>query len=137
MGKKLRTDREAKIVYKPFMGAHDKPSDDGPIFVQTMNQSDQGKVVDSLGNSDMKDFKTNDSAMKIVNSPQVKKEFNLGSGPATSTTPSMPSPATRVAPIKSGKMGQLDMKSGEFWGVVGLSVCAGVLGKYLFDQYVK
>ena len=137
MGKKLRTDREAEIVYKPFMGAHDKPSDDGPIFVQTMNQSDQGKVVDNLGNSDMKDFKTNDSAMKIVNSPQVKKEFNLGSGPATSTTPSMPYTATRVAPIKSRKMGAIDMKSGEFWGVVGLAFAGGVLGKYLFDQYVK
>ena len=124
-------------MHKPFMGVNSRQTDDGPIFVQTMNQSDQGKVVDGLGNSDMKDFNTNDSAMSIVNSPQVRKEFNLGSGPSTTTSPSMSPPATRVAPIKSRRMGQLDMKSGEFWGVVGLSVCAGVLGKYLFDQYVK
>ena len=125
------------MKHKPFMGVMSNPDDDGPIFVQTMSNSDQGKLVDNLGNSDMKSFKTNDSAMDIVNSPSVKKEFNLGSGPSVSTSPSMSSPATRVASIKSGKMGQLDMKSGEFWGVVGLSVCAGVLGKYLFDRYVK
>ena len=34
-------------------------------------------------------------------------------------------------------MGAIDMKSGEFWGVVGLSFAAGVLGKHLFDTYVK
>ena len=122
------------MQHKPFMGVNQP--EDGPIFVQTMNQGDQGKVVDGLGNSDMKSFKTNDTAMNIVNSPSVREEFGLGSGPTTSTT-STPSPATRVAPIRSRKMGQLDMKSGEIWGVVGLSVCAGVLGKYLFDQYVK
>ena len=125
------------MKHKPFMGVMSNPDDDGPIFVQTMSNSDQGKLVDNLGNSDMKSFKTNDSAMDIVNSPSVKKEFNLGSGPSVSTTPSMPSPATRVAPIKSRRMGQLDMKSGEFWGVVGLAFTSGVLGKYLFDQYVK
>jgi len=125
------------MKHKPFMGVMSNPDDDGPIFVQTMSNSDQGKLVDNLGNSDMKSFKTNDSAMDIVNSPSVKKEFNLGSGPSVSTTPSMPSPATRVAPIKSRRMGQLDMKSGEFWGVVGLAFASGVLGKYLFDQYVK
>ncbi len=124
-------------MHKPFMGVNTGLDDNGPIFVQTMNQSDQGKVVDGLGNSDMQDFKTNDSAIKLLNSPQVKKDFNLGSGTTTTTSPSMSSPATRVAPIKSRRMGQLDMKSGEFWGVVGLSLCAGVLGKYLFDQYVK
>jgi len=125
------------MKHKPFMGVMSNPDDDGPIFVQTMSNSDQGKLVDNLGNSDMKSFKTNDSAMDIVNSPSVKKEFNLGSGPSVSTSPSMPSPATRVAPIRSRRMGQLDMKSGEFWGVVGLAFASGVLGKYLFDQYVK
>jgi len=125
------------MKHRPFMGVMSNPDDDGPIFVQTMSNSDQGKLVDNLGNSDMKSFKTNDSAMNIVNSPSVKKEFNLGSGPSVSTSPSMPSPATRVAPIKSRRMGQLDMKSGEFWGVVGLAFASGVLGKYLFDQYVK
>jgi len=125
------------MKHKPFMGVMSNPDDDGPIFVQTMSNSDQGKLVDNLGNSDMKSFKTNDSAMDIVNSPSVKKEFNLGSAPSVSTTPSMSSPATRVAPIKSRRMGQLDMKSGEFWGVVGLAFASGVLGKYLFDQYVK
>jgi len=122
-------------MHKPFMGVNQ--SEDGPIFVQTMKPGDEGRVVSGLGNSDMQSFKTNDSAMKIVNSDSVRKEFNLGSGPATSTSPSMPSPATRVAPIKSRRMGQLDMKSGEFWGVVGISISAGVLAKYLFDQYVK
>jgi len=125
------------MKHKPFMGVMSNPDDDGPIFVQTMSNSDQGKLVDNLGNSDMKSFKTNDSAMDIVNSPSVKKEFNLGSGPSVSTSPSMPSPATRVAPVRSRRMGQLDMKSGEFWGVVGLAFASGVLGKYLFDQYVK
>ena len=42
--------------------------DDGPIFVQTMNQGSDGKLVDNLGNSDMKDFKTDNSAMQAVNS---------------------------------------------------------------------
>ena len=74
------------MKHKPFMGVMSNPDDDGPIFVQTMSNSDQGKLVDNLGNSDMKSFKTNDSAMDIVNSPSVKKEFNLGSGPSVSTT---------------------------------------------------
>ena len=134
MGKKVRSLRGKKIMHKPFMGVNQP--EDGPIFVQTMNQGDQGKVVSGLGNSDMKDFSTNDSAMNLVNSPSVKKEFNLGSGP-TSTTPGTPTPVARATSIKSRRMGQLDMKSGEFWGVVGLSVCAGVLGKHLFDTYVK
>ena len=124
------------MSFKPFMGVNDS-SDDGPIYVDTMSSSKDGKMVDNLGNSDMKSFKTNDSAMDIVNSPSVKKEFGLGSGPSVTTSPSMPSPATRVAPIKSRKMGAIDMKSGEFWGVVGLAFAGGVLGKYLFDQYVK
>lgn len=123
------------MSFKPFMGLNEP--ENGPIFVQTMNQGDQGKIVSGLGNSDMKSFSTNDTAMDIVNSPSVKSDFNLGSAQSTSTTPSTPSPATRVAPIKSRRMGQLDMKSGEFWGVVGLSLCAGVLGKHLFDTYVK
>ena len=122
-------------MHKPFMGVNQ--AEDGPIFVQTMNQGDQGKVVSGLGNSDMKAFKTNDSAMDIVNSPSVRKEFNLGSGPTTSTSPGSAIPVARAAPMKSRRLGKLDMKSGEFWGVVGLSVCAGVLGKHLFDTYVK
>ena len=124
------------MSFKPFMGVTDS-SADGPIFVDTISSSNDGKMVENLGNSDMKDFKTNDSAMNLVNSPSVKKEFNLGSGPSVSTTPGSSIPAARAVPIKSRKMGAIDMKSGEFWGVVGLSVCAGVLGKYLFDQYVK
>lgn len=124
------------MSFKPFMGVSDS-SGDGPIFVDTLSSSNGGKMVDNLGNSDMKDFKTNDSAMKLVNSPSVKKEFNLGSGPSVSTSPGTSTPATRVAPIRSRKMGAIDMKSGEFWGVVGLSFAAGVLGKHLFDTYVK
>ena len=72
-------------MHKPFMGVNQP--EDGPIFVQTMNQGDQGKVVSGLGNSDMKSFKTNESAMNIVNSDSVKSEFGLGSVPSVSTAP--------------------------------------------------
>ena len=46
-------------------------------------------------------------------------------------------PVATAAPVRSRRMGAIDMKSGEFWGVVGLAFAGGVLGKYLFDQYVK
>jgi len=136
MGKTARFFRRKKVMHKPFMGVN-ADSEDGPIFVQTMNQSDSGKLVSNLGNTDMKDFKTGTSAMEIVNSPSVRKEFSLGSGPSASTSPGSPTPATRVAPIKSKRMGAIDMRSGEFWGVVGLGFAAGILGKHLFDTYVK
>jgi hypothetical protein len=123
-------------MHKPFMGITDEAStDDGPIFVQTMNQGSDGKMVSGLGNSDMKDFKTDNTAMNAVNSPQVKKEFNLGHAPSASTA--IPAPMPRGNPKMSKRFGQLDMKSGEFWGVVGLSFAVGVLGKHLFDTYVK
>tara|TARA_B100000035_G_C20707474_1_gene425473 strand:+ start:153 stop:530 length:378 start_codon:yes stop_codon:yes gene_type:complete len=125
------------MKHKPFMGITEDAGsgDDGPIFVQTMNQGSDGKLVDNLGNSDMKDFKTDNSAMQAVNSPQVKKEFNLGAGPTASTA--IPAPMPRGNPKTSKRLGQLNMKSGEFWGVVGLSFAVGVLGKHLFDTYVK
>tara|TARA_Y100000114_G_C11557026_1_gene229963 strand:- start:166 stop:537 length:372 start_codon:yes stop_codon:yes gene_type:complete len=123
------------MSFKPFMGVSDS-SGDGPIFVDTISSSNDGKMVDNLGNSDMKNFSTNDSAMDLVNSPSVAKEFGLGSGPV-STSPAMNIPVARAAPVRSRKMGAIDMKSGEFWGVVGLAFASGVLGKYLFDQYVK
>lgn len=117
------------------MGVSDS-SGDGPIFVDTLSSSNNGKMVSNLGNSDMKSFSTNESAMNLVNSPSVTKEFGLGSGPV-STSPAMNIPVARAAPMKSHRMGAIDMKSGEFWGVVGLAFAGGVLGKYLFDQYVK
>jgi len=122
-------------MHKPFMGVN--PPDDGPIFVQTMNQGSEGKIVSGLGNSDMQNFKTNDTALDAVNSPSIKTEFGLGNGPSTSTSYGTPTPATRVAPMKARKMGQLNVKSGEFWGLVGLAFASGVLGKHLFDTYVK
>lgn len=122
-------------MHKPFMGVSDS-SGDGPIFVDTLSSSNNGKMVSNLGNSDMKSFSTNESAMNLVNSPSVTKEFGLGSGPV-STSPAMNIPVARAAPMKSHRMGAIDMKSGEFWGVVGLAFAGGVLGKYLFDQYVK
>ena len=123
-------------MHKPFMGIN-TPDDDGPIFVQTMNQGSDGRLVNGLGNSEMQDFKTNDSALNAVNSPSTKSEFGLGSGPSTSTSYGSPSPATRVAPMPVSRMGALDVKSGEFWGLVGLAFASGVLGKHLFDTYVK
>ena len=122
-------------MHKPFMGVNNPPND-GPIFVDTLSSSNDGKMVDNLGNSDMKSFSTNESAMNLVNSPSVAKEFGLGSGPV-STSPAMNIPVATAAPIRTRKMGAIDMKSGEFWGVVGLAFASGVLGKYLFDQYVK
>jgi hypothetical protein len=113
------------------------PTDDGPIFVQTMNADSEGKLVSGLGNSDMQNFKTNDTALNTLNSPSIKTEFGLGSGPSTSTSYGTPTPATRVAPMNARKMGHLNVKSGEFWGLVGLAFASGVLGKHLFDTYVK
>jgi len=121
-------------MHKPFMGVSDS-SGDGPIFVDTLSASGDGQMVDSLGNSDMKNFKTGSSAMDIVNSPSVKSEFNLGSGP-TSTTSYAPTPQP-MSRIRSSRMGDINMRSGEFWGVAGLAFTAGVLGKYLFDRYYK
>lgn len=121
-------------MHKPFMGVSDS-SGDGPIFVDTLSGSGDGHMVNSLGNSDMKSFRTGSSAMDIVNSPSVKSEFSLGSGP-TSTTPHAPTPQ-QVSKVRSSRIGHIDMKSGEFWGVAGLAFTAGVLGKYLFDRYYK
>jgi hypothetical protein len=123
-------------MHKPFMGVN-TPEDDGPIFVQTMNAGSEGKLVSGLGNSDMQNFKTNDSAMDALNSQSIQAEYGLGNGPSTSTSYGTPTPATRVAPMKTRKMGQLNVKSGEFWGLVGLAFASGVLGKHLFDTYVK
>jgi hypothetical protein len=122
-------------MHKPFMGVN--PPDDGPIFVQTMNAGNDGKLVSGLGNSDMQNFKTNDTALNTLNSQSIKSEFGLGSGPSTSTSYGIPTPAISVAPMKTRKMGHLNVKSGEFWGLVGLAFGCGVLGKHLFDTYVK
>lgn len=121
-------------MHKPFMGVSDS-SGDGPIFVDTLSASGDGQMVENFGNSDMKNFKTGSSAMDIVNSPSVKSDFNLGSGP-TSTTSHAPSPIP-VSSHRSSRMGDINMRSGEFWGVAGLAFTAGVLGKYLFDRYYK
>ena len=62
------------MSYKPFMGVSDS-SGDGPIFVDTLSASGDGHMVENLGNSDMKNFKTGSSAMDIVNSEAVKSDF--------------------------------------------------------------
>ncbi len=123
------------MSYKPFMGVSDS-SGDGPIFVDTLSASGDGHMVENLGNSDMKNFKTGSSAMDIVNSEAVKSDFNLGSGPSASTTSFSPT-STPVSSHRSGRMGDINMRTGEFWGVAGLAFTAGVLGKYLFDRYYK
>jgi hypothetical protein len=120
------------MVHKPFMGVAES-ADDGPIFVDTLSGSGDGKMVANLGNSDMKNFKTSDHAMELVNSEAVRSEFGLGEVSTHSHTPTpMPTPAVRAK-----RMGDLNAKTGEFWGLAGLAFAAGVLGKTLFDRYYK
>ena len=119
-------------MHKPFMGVAES-ADDGPIFVDTLSGSGDGKMVSNFGNSDMKDFRTGDHAMDMVNSASVKSEFGLGSASTHSHAP-IPTP---IPAVRSKRMGDLNAKTGEFWGLAGLAFAAGVLGKTLFDRYYK
>jgi len=121
-------------MHRPYH-QRNEASDDGPIFVDTLSGGGDGKLV-NLGNTEMQDFRTNDSAMEEMNSPSVAAEFGLGS-PSTSTHHMPHTPTTPTAPFRSRKIGDLNTKTGEFWGLVGLSFAAGILGKTLFDKYYK
>jgi len=117
---------------KQYMRANEG-SDDGPIFVDTLSGGGEGKFVSSLGNTEMQDFKTNDSAMNIVNSGTTASDFGLGSASTHSSAPK----TTPTNLFRSRKMGDMNAKTGEFWGLVGLSFAVGVLGKTMFDKYYK
>ena len=54
------------MSFKPFMGVSDS-SGDGPIFVDTISSSKSGKMVDNLGNSDMKSFSSKNRRRNFCN----------------------------------------------------------------------
>jgi len=85
----------------------------------------------NFGNTEMATFKTDSSAMDIVNSATVKRDFDLGSAPIPAAQP------LGSKKVKKGSLGDIRWKSSETL-LVGAGFCAlGLTTKVLFDRYYK
>ena len=87
----------------------------------------------NLGNSDAANFPKDESAMDLVNSPQVKSDFNLGSAP-------IPPPRTgrgRAIPKFNRTVGDINWKTGETWGVFIGGVSLGIIALTVWNNMTR
>lgn len=120
------------MSFESFMGGpSDSFADDGYITVQeTPAPTTPNPKMKQFGNTEMANFKTDQSAMDIVNSAQSKRDFNLGSAPS----PVVPGTPKRAS---NKKLGDIRWKSSETLYVGGAFFVAGLAAKVLFDRYYK
>lgn len=120
------------MSFDSFMGGpSDSFKDDGFITVQeTPAPTTPNPKMKQFGNTEMANFKTDESAMNIVNSAQTKRDFNLGSAPSP-VVPGTPKRANK------NKLGDIRWKSSETLYVGGAFFVAGLAAKVLFDRYYK
>ena len=85
----------------------------------------------NFGNTEMATFKTDSSAMNIVNSAKVKNDFDLGSVHIPAAQP-LGSKKT-----KKGGLGDIRWKSSETLLVGAGFFALGLTTKVLFDRYYK
>ena len=83
-----------------------------------------GYVSDNtnLGNTEMADFQTDDSAMDIVNLPEIKEEFGLAGI------------QQQAVNLQHPDIGDMNATTSEFWGYGALFFGVGVLATILFNR---
>ena len=120
------------MAFDSFMGSptdsFDRSPDDGFITIST--PTTPNPKMKNFGNTEMADFKKDESAMNLVNSPGTKSTFNLGSAP----TPVVSKP--KKAP-KKGRLGDINWNSSDTLMVGGAFFIAGVMSSVLFNRYYK
>lgn len=121
------------MAFDSFMGS---APDNGFITLQDpvqprVQETTPNPKMKNFGNTEMASFKTDESAMKIVNSSSVKRDFGLGSAP-TPVNPNL-GKATK----KKGSLGDIRWKSSETLMVGAAFFSLGVATKFLFDRYYK
>jgi hypothetical protein len=119
------------MAFDSFMGS---PADEGFITLQdpapVQPTSTPNPKMKNFGNTEMMSFKTDDSAMDLVNSPGTKRDFGLGSA-------SIPVQQPRGKTPKQGRLGLIQWKSSETLLVGAGFFSLGLLSKVLFDRYYK
>ena len=120
------------MAFDSFMGS---APDTGFITLQDPVQPKQEEFtpnpkMKNFGNTEMASFKTDASAMNIVNSAGVKRDFNLGSTP-------IPVEQPLGAPAKKKGLGDIRWKSSETLLVGAGFFALGLTTKVLFDRYYK
>jgi len=119
------------MAFDSFMGS---PPDEGFITLQDSPpprpSTTPNPKMKNFGNTEMMNFKTDESAMDLVNSPSAKRDFGLGSTPAPVQQP-------LGTTSKRGRLGDIRWKSSETLLVGAGFFSLGLLSKVLFDRYYK
>ena len=119
------------MAFDSFMGS---PPDEGFITLQDSPpprpSTTPNPKMKNFGNTEMMNFKTDESAMDLVNSPSAKRDFGLCSAPAPVQQP-------LGTTSKKGRLGDIRWKSSETLLVGAGFFSLGLLSKVLFDRYYK
>jgi len=112
------------------------PANEGFITLQDPitpppQQTTPNPKMKNFGNTEMASFNTDESAMNLVNSAGVKKDFGLGSA-------SIPvgQPLGKASKQKGG-LGDIRWRSSETLYVGAAFFALGLTAKTLFDRYYK
>lgn len=87
----------------------------------------------NLGNSNMVNIPSDDSAMDLMNNPQTKEAFGLGSAP-------IPPPRRglgKAVPKFNRTVGDIEWKTGETWGVLIGGVALGMITLTVWNRFTK
>lgn len=87
----------------------------------------------SLGNSDMVNIPRNTSALNIVNDPATVSEFGLQGVPI----PPPKSVFRRAMPRMDNRMGDINWKTGETWGILIGGMALGMLTLWAWNNVTK
>ena len=87
----------------------------------------------NLGNSNMVNVPSDNSAMDLMNNPQTKEAFGLGSAP-------IPPPRRglgKAVPKFNRTVGDIEWKTGETWGVLIGGVALGMITLTVWNRFTK
>lgn len=87
----------------------------------------------SLGNSDMVNIPRDSSAMNIVNDPTTINEFGLQGA----AIPPPKSPLRRAMPRMDNRLGDIDWKTGETWGILIGGMALGMMTLWAWNNVTK
>ena len=98
------------MSFESFMGS-----------VPTDGFQGNGLVGENLGNTEMASFETDQSAMDAVNSAEVKADFGLA--------------GVQAQAHSLQQIGDMNVRTSEFWGYGAVFFGVGVLSTILFNRY--
>ena len=87
----------------------------------------------SLGNSDMVNIPRDSSAMNIVNDPSIVSEFGLQGAPI----PPPKSAFRRAMPKMDNRIGDINWKTGETWGILIGGMALGMMTLWAWNNVTK